>query len=80
MPGPDSKRSKPDTLHTEQSVEAEGSDGCSTAAGETPPAPGKKRSGDSTVVERSGDKMAQEMNESRESESAAGTGVAMEKT
>ncbi|KAI7151937.1 hypothetical protein KC349_g9247 [Hortaea werneckii] len=80
LPGPSSKRSKPDTPHTEQSVEAEGSGGSSTATGETPPVPGKDRSDDSTPVERSGDEMAQEMNESRESESAAGMGVSMDKT
>ncbi|KAI7553275.1 hypothetical protein KC331_g1346 [Hortaea werneckii] len=80
LPGPSSKRSKPNTPHTEQSIEAEGSGGCSTAAGETPSVLGKKRSGDSTNVERSGDKMAQEMNESRDGESAAGMGVSMEKT
>ncbi|KAI7329296.1 hypothetical protein KC315_g6222 [Hortaea werneckii] len=80
LPGPSSQRSKPITPHTEQSVEAEGSCGCSTAAGETPPVPGKKGSGDSTAVERSGDKMAQEMTESRDSESAAGMGVSTEKT
>ncbi|KAI7383742.1 hypothetical protein KC336_g18317 [Hortaea werneckii] len=50
LPGPGSKRSKLDTPHSERIVEAEGPDGGSTAAGDTPPIPRKKRSADSQGV------------------------------
>ncbi|KAI7085409.1 hypothetical protein KC356_g5904 [Hortaea werneckii] len=120
LPGPSSKHSKHEAPRSEQSVEAEGLDGRSTAAGETPLALRMKESADSTVVEPSGkdqkqghsagssnkggeeslvgeddflpdlrttpsfkalrERMAQEMNESMDSESAAEMGVSVEKT
>ncbi|KAI6819291.1 hypothetical protein KC332_g9904 [Hortaea werneckii] len=120
LPGPSSKHSKHEAPRSEQSVEAEGLDGRSTAAGETPLALRMKEPADSTVVEDSGkdqkqghsagssnkggeeslvgeddflpdlrttpsfkalrERMAQEMNESMDSESAAGMGVSVEKT
>ncbi|KAI7217625.1 hypothetical protein KC333_g4128 [Hortaea werneckii] len=46
LPGPGSKRSKHDTPNSERSVDAEGPDGRSTAAAETPSAPRKKRLAD----------------------------------
>ncbi|GAB1735955.1 hypothetical protein NU219Hw_g5288t1 [Hortaea werneckii] len=81
LQGPGSKRSKLDAPHTEESVEVEGPDHCSTAVGETQVAPQGKKAGEPTAVVPSGErqKKVQEKYESRDSESAAGMGESMEK-